>query len=50
MGNSVNEAEDFNKKDWLEVSQPSNLITLWQNRSNSNIHIEEHKIYTLDRA
>jgi len=48
MGNSLNDAEGFNKNDWLEVSQPSNNLTLWQNRNNSNFHIEEYKVYTID--
>jgi hypothetical protein len=48
MGNSHNDPEEFNPRDWVEVPQPNNRITLWQNKNNRNYHLEEHKIYTLD--
>lgn len=48
MGNSHKDSDEFNSRDWVEVSQPNNRITIWQNKNNRNFHLEEHKIYTLD--
>lgn len=48
MGNAHHDPEEFSPSDWAEVQQPNSRITLWENRSNRNFHLEEHKIYTLD--
>jgi hypothetical protein len=48
MGNHQYDPEAFETSDWIEISQINNLVTLWQNKANRNIHIEEHKVYTLD--
>ena len=49
MGNNHQDREQFNYDDWIKVSEVSNLVTLWQNKAQRNIHIEEHKVYTMDK-
>lgn len=49
MGNSSQNGEQFNTDQWLRVADSSNLVTLWENKNNRNYHIEEHKVYTMDK-
>lgn len=43
MGNQ-HTSDDFNTSDWTKVGTDSNFITLWQNKHNPCIHIEQYPI------
>ena len=49
MGNSQPDPEAFSPEEWLQVSQLSANFVLWENKAHRNFHVEEHKIYTVDK-
>ena len=51
MGNTHNDPDSFDSNDWIEVNELSSTnVTLWENKNNANIHLEEHKLYAIDSS